>query len=267
MSGSFELPAIVLSGDIRDVSDWLQSASDWYAEISRGQCRLSWQLMGPLTLPKPTAWYAAGGGMGPLPRNSQALVADAIEALGPSFRASRLLVVGEKIWLPHAWHLPGTHPCRYAVLSGHANLGTVVHELGHLLFEWPDFQWPWRWGRECLMALGATGELGADPSPPSAPLLLRQGWRETAPMTRALKVQDLAGGDIATMDWDHWQVLAEWRRDRGASRLMMYARPADSPHSTPHHPKARVLLSEDEAQHSVLGLLAPHLRRLGGGGD
>lgn len=244
----------------------LEQASAWYEAVSRGRCRLDFLRLAPVAAPQPLAVYAVARGRGRWPWNSQALAADIVRALPPEGREAlacacgRVLLVTGGEFLPHTWHVPdggmpigrGMWVRRYAAVPADAALGVVLHELGHLAFDWPDLQWPRDAETECLMARGATGSRAADPAPPCAPLLVRAGWRDPVPVTREMTVADLQGGVIGAIDWSGLRVLVE----AGEDRLLMSTR-----EPVPRM-LARVSLMPADAGRPLLSLVAPRLRRL-----
>lgn len=151
------------------------------------------------------ARFRGAGGLEPHPHGSQGLVAEALAQLGPAARTlinpdSALIVVVPPGFRPHCWHLAGPArwqpgaPRRYAILPVGAPLGAILHELGHLLLDWPDLERDTGLGDECLMARGA---LLPRPAPPCAVLRLRAGWLVPRPVDRSTRVGDLEVGAAA----------------------------------------------------------------------
>ena len=172
----------------------------------------------------------------------------------------RLLIAASDRFLPHTWHIPDggvslggrTWVRRYAIVASSVTAGALAHEIGHLAFDWPDLRWPLEGEMECLMARGATGAGADDPAPPSAPLLVRAGWREPVRVARNLTVRGLAARGVGAVDWRGKQLLVEVR----PGRLLLLT--ADGiPQLV-----ARVPLAADDSRKLVLGLLGPWLRRL-----
>ena len=156
----------------------------------------------------PGGWdaYADRGGLGSAPGNSQALV----EALMADAGAwvSRAAAGGVVVATPpkagfatNAWRfrlggiwLGGrTWARRYAVVPADAPLGTLAHELGHLLFGWADHDRRSCPVGDCLMGTGA-GATG--PPRPCAPPRVEAGWVELGPATRTTMVGDLGDGRV-----------------------------------------------------------------------
>lgn len=147
--------------------------------------------------------FRALGGLDRHPFNSQALVEAAIDRLDIDARrrlGRPLITVVPPGFRPHCWHLPGggrrlaegSFVHRYALLPGDASLGAIAHELGHLLFEWPDLARGSGLERDCLMA---TGALLPEPAPPCAVLRLRAGWLRARAPERGMQVGALALGE------------------------------------------------------------------------
>lgn len=243
----------------------LERTADWYAAISNGRCRLEFATLPAVRAPRPLGYYASAGGKGAWPNNSQHLAADLVRALPADSLTSLeraegpLLIVAPDRFLPHTWHIPRANlPSermwirRYAIVPRTATAGTLAHEIGHLAFDWPDLRWPPETEMECLMARGATGGGANDPAPPSAPLLVRAGWRDPVKVARNLTVRGLAARGIGVVDWHGKQLLVESR----PGRLLAFT--ADPIPAL----VARVPLGAEDDRKLVLGLLGPRLRRL-----
>ena len=175
------------SGPSRRAAATLKDAVDWFAWAS-GERRCSTHLpllqLPAVTLDHPLTRYAIAGGLAANGPTSRELVAEVIAALPPTARAvlagagGRLGLILPLTMRPHVWTprnggvaLGGGAWCRrFMVLPAEAPLGTVAHELGHLLFDWPDGQTGHPGAEDCLMARGARTGGGQDPAPPSAPL-------------------------------------------------------------------------------------------------
>ncbi len=183
----------------------LSPVVQWFAEISRNRWVPEFIEVASIELPA-LARYRIAGGLDPRGDNSQALVAEVLDRLdADQLRAlARLstapIVVVPSGFRPHCWHLAeggrrlassgAVH--RYALLPEDATLGAIVHELGHLFFDWPDLANDSGLGSECLMARGA---LLPEPAPPCAVLRLRAGWMPPLAPERAMRVADLELGE------------------------------------------------------------------------
>ncbi|MBV7339913.1 hypothetical protein KFU94_69235 [Chloroflexi bacterium TSY] len=220
-------------------------------------------------------YYTVAGGMGPQPNNSQTLVQEVLGTL--SERAlneiasanGKLLVSVPSALKPHTWHLPnggkslgnGGWCRRYTIIPGNAPLGTVAHELGHLLFDWPDLAWEKSLGEECLMARGGLRDHGRKPSPPCAPLLLEAGWRTTFTIDSQTRVRQLTHLHLGTLIWNNRTVLVERRDDRPTPHLLIYTYKGKD---RLIHPKlwGRLAVRDDDHDQLLLGLIAPILRKI-----
>ncbi len=184
----------------------------------------------PIVVADPPDWpaYAHRGGRGRPPQNSQELVgsllaglaADERERLAAAGRDPLVIVPDGAGYAPHTWRLRrGGVPLggrrwarRYAIVPAGASLGTYAHELGHLLFGWPDADRRRRVGAECLMGSGGHHPPGGEPAPPCAPLRVDAGWVEPQPARRATTPADLAGGAVfRAAGRDGQSVLVEGR--------------------------------------------------------
>lgn len=257
MSRSFELPVIPLAGAAANAGRLLSLAAAWYCRISQDRCGITYHWMPSANTPRPLSWYAAvSGGKGAWPRNSQSLVTDIV---AKELRSNqRLILLTGPDLLAHAWRVPrGFGDSRYVILPSGSTLGTVVHEFGHLLFDWPDWTWPAGHENDCLMARGALMEKGAEPASPCAPLLLREGWNVSIPLGRTTLVRELIPGTTGVIDWPGNQILVE-KRDRPESRLVLYKHLSEA---FDQPPLTRVVLTPKDEERAVLGLLGPVLRR------
>ncbi len=252
----------------------LEPAAEWFGRVSRGRWRPAVDVLPPVRLPRRLAAYRDAGGMGSPPRNSQQLALDALAALDDE-GCRRLAAAGGRLALavpagfrPHAWHLPnggrrvaGVWCRRYAVLPAEAPLGSAVHELAHLLLDWPDLAWDPAFAGECLMARGGLRDGGRDPSPPCAPLLLDAGWRDPLPLERRVSLGQLAGTAVGVVRWGGRDLAVELRRHGGEPRLLLY-RSRGSGRTLSPRLVARLPLAGAGRDPSVLGWIAPALRTL-----
>lgn len=244
----------------------LGDAVAWYRAVSGGAWAPCPVPLPPVRLEHAPARYAAARGLSARGPNSRDLVAAAVALMTPEARA-RLAAAGGRLALlvppgfrAHVWYpargglaLGNSAWCRrFAVIPAAAPLGTVAHELGHLLAGWPEGD-PSA-GGHCLMALGGLRGEGRDPAPPAAPLLLAAGWRRALRPGPALRVTDLAAlpHHVATLDWRYHRIVAETRD----GRLLAWAGAPARPRLLAALPVAR------RGDSPVLGLLAPSLRRL-----
>jgi immune inhibitor A len=169
-------------------------------------------VVGPFRMPKPMAWYANGNhGIGQPSGTTRArdLAKHAAVAADPSVDfgpfdndgngfVDAFVVVhagrggeetgdGNDLW-SHKWVLRQTynadtsHIYAYLTIPEDAKLGVCAHELGHLLFGFPDL-YDTDYSSEgignwCLMAGGSWNGDGEIPAHPSAWCKASQGWAE-----------------------------------------------------------------------------------------
>ncbi len=193
------------------------SVKEYYKEVTGGLVDIVGEVVGPFTLPQTLAWYAnhnfgiarpSGVPRANIMANDAAVAANASVNFGPYDNdgngfVDAFVVVhagrgGEEtgnsgdIW-SHKWTLPnalnadGTQIFAYLTIPEDAKLGVCAHELGHLLFGFPDLydtdassegigDW-------CLMAGGSWNGGGDIPAHPSAWCKVNQGWVSTTNVT------------------------------------------------------------------------------------
>ena len=192
------------------------SVSEYYQEASGGRVSITGSVVGPYRLPLTLAQYAHGeSGTGDQIPNAQTMARHALDAASASVNFSTFdndgngyvdafIVIhagrgaeetndGNEIW-SHKWTLDGGAVTRngkkifaYLTVPEDSRIGVCAHELGHLLFGWPDLydidytsngvgQW-------CLMGGGswngrgiAGAQAGDVPAHPSAWCKAGQDW-------------------------------------------------------------------------------------------
>lgn len=236
-----------------------QSARDWYADVSSGRCDLRIDML-PAVNVGALGRFSTAGGLSPQPPNSRTLLQIALDGCDPPAHA-RIAACGGRValWVsgrfrPHVWSLQGAGfalggqrwVTKYAILPQSAPLGTVVHELGHLMLGWADGAASARaW---CLMAQGGHTGDGAHPAPPCAPLQVQAGWRDPVPLTGRMTLQSLSqqGNPVLTRALRGRDIMCEFR----GTRILVWSPPWARPE----------LLWTRDLEHSaalpILGLLS-----------
>ncbi|EPS31095.1 hypothetical protein POX_h09394 [Penicillium oxalicum] len=186
------------------------SVTEYYNEVSGGKISLSGEVVGPLRMPHKLSAYAHGdSGMTDATPNAQTMAADALDALKGQVNfapydndqngyVDAFVVVhagqgaeetGRKddVWslkwtLPAVTNVDGVNIFAFLTIPEDAKVGVAAHELGHLVFGWPDLydidsssEGAGNW---CLMAGGSWGGSppGVKPCHPSAWCKVTQGW-------------------------------------------------------------------------------------------
>ena len=203
------------------------SVAEYYRDVTGGLVDIAGEVVGPFTLPQTLAWYANGNfGIGRPSGEARAniMAQDAATAANASVDfgvydndgngfIDAFIVVhagsgGEEtgdagdIW-SHKWTLPsamaadGKQIFAYLTIPEDAKLGVCAHELGHLLFGFPDLydtdNTSEGIGNWCLMAGGSWNGGGDIPSHPSAWCKVNQGWVSINNVTGSgtLSIQDV----------------------------------------------------------------------------
>lgn len=186
-----------------------KSVRDYYQEVTNGLIDIQGDVVGPFRLPQTLAAYAHGAsGMGGVAPNAQTMAFDALIAADPSVNftpydndgngfVDAFIVVHAgtgaetnsnpgDIW-SHKWTIAGgakavdsTKVFGYLTVPEDCKIGVCSHELGHLLFGFPDLydtdNSSEGIGNWCLMAAGSWGGGGDAPVHPSAWCKANQGW-------------------------------------------------------------------------------------------
>ncbi|MET7853050.1 M6 family metalloprotease domain-containing protein [Streptomyces avermitilis] len=193
------------------------SVRDYFKEVTHGLVSISGEVVGPVTLPHTLAWYANNNfGIGRPSGEARAniMARDAAIQADPSINyapydndgngfvdAFVLVHAGEggevtgdpgDLW-SHKWTLPRPYPADGAKIYGYltipedAKIGVCAHELGHLLFGFPDLYdidgTSEGVGDWCLMSGGSWGGGGDIPVHPSAWCKAQQQWVSTQRVT------------------------------------------------------------------------------------
>ena len=213
------------------------SVKEYYTEVSKGLIEIDGEVVGPFKMPRKLADYAHGeSGMGMVQPNAQALARDAATAADPTVdfgpydndgngfvdafivihagRGAEETGLGSDIW-SHKWtlngseiHADGTSIFGYLTVPEDSKIGVCAHELGHLLFGWPDLydtdSSSSGLGSWCLMAGGSWNGTGDVPAHPSAWCKAQQGWVAVSnrKSTRTVAVKDVKTKPTVYRLWD-----------------------------------------------------------------
>ncbi|CAN5117896.1 hypothetical protein BH09BAC4_BH09BAC4_17640 [soil metagenome] len=186
------------------------SVREYYREVSNNAVDIQGQVIGPVTLSHPMSYYAHGAsGRGNALPNARTMAQEAAQLANPLINfgsydndgngfvdafivihagrgAEETLAVTD-IW-SHKWVLPsvfaadGKSIYAYLTVPEDCKLGVCAHELGHLLFGFPDLydtdeiNASEGIGNWCLMAGGSWNGGGNRPAHPSAWCKVQQGW-------------------------------------------------------------------------------------------
>ena len=184
------------------------SVKEYFTDVSGGLITLEGEIVGPYTMPLPLAAYAGSeNGTQDDEPNARTMASDAVTAAEPDVdflpydndgngyvdafivahagRGAEETGAAGDIW-SHKWVLPAertvdrTKIFAYLTIPEDAKIGVCAHEIGHLVFGWPDL-YDTDYSSEgignwCLMAGGAWGLGGDRPVHPSAWCKLNQGW-------------------------------------------------------------------------------------------
>lgn len=193
------------------------SVREYYHEVTNGLVTLDGSVVGPYRMPQTLAWYAASGsgiGLNSTPFRSPQLARDAAGAADPALNfgpydndhngfVDAFIVVhagqgaevtgslgdiwSHKSTLSSAYSTDGTQIYGYLTIPEDARIGVAAHELGHLLFGFPDL-YDTDYSSEgignwCLMSGGTWNGGGDVPSHPSAWCKVNQGWASVVNVT------------------------------------------------------------------------------------
>ncbi len=192
------------------------SVREYFKEASGGKITITGEVVGPFRMPLPLATYG-GGGSGtdnPAPNartmaREAAVQADAVVDFKPydndgngfvdafivvhAGRGAEETLDPNDIW-SHKWvfgggalNADGTKVFGYLTVPEDSKIGVCAHELGHLLFGWPDLydtdESSSGLGNWCLMAGGSWNGDGDIPAHPSAWCKSSQDWVTTVNRT------------------------------------------------------------------------------------
>ncbi|XP_024392239.1 uncharacterized protein [Physcomitrium patens] len=213
------------------------SVRDYFRDVSKNLVDVQGEIVGPCRMPHPLKYYANGqNGLGDNPPNARAMAKDAARIAdrmitftkydndGDGFvdafvivhagQGAELTGLANDIW-SHKFVLDGgpyradnTSVYAYLTIAADSKLGVCAHELGHLVFGWPDLydadSTSSGIGGWCLMASGSYNGDGDNPAPPSAWCKVDQGWVTVTEVTSTAMISLL---DVK----DGNQVLKLWK--------------------------------------------------------
>jgi len=193
------------------------SVRDYYREVTHGLVDIVGEVTGPVRLPQKLSWYAnnnfgigrpAGQARAQIMARDAAVSADPLINYAPydndgngfvdAFIVLHAGAGGEAtgnrgdMWshkwvLPNAYNADGARIYGYLTIPEDAKIGVCAHELGHLLFGFPDLydidgssEGVGNW---CLMGAGSWGGGGDIPTHPSAWCKVQQGWAKAVNVT------------------------------------------------------------------------------------
>lgn len=230
-----------------------KSLKEYYREVSYGGVNIVGHVSDWYRMPQPYSYYTVDDGLGAYPRNAQRMVEDAldiakqqggvdwdkfdvnkdgmIEALsvvhagrgaeqtGPGSGNiwSHKYITTKKVNLTN-----NTFASTYLTVPEDAKLGVIAHEMGHLLFGWPDLYDAQPRGTRvteglgdwCLMASGSWNNNGVTPSYPCGWCRHVQGWTNTVNITSKQKL------DVKNIE-ENKEVYRVWTKGRASSEYFM----------------------------------------------
>lgn len=212
------------------------SVKEYFDEVTNGLVNLTGQVVGPYRMPRTVAAYANGeSGTGTVAPNARTMARDAAVAADPHVNfgpydndgngfVDAFIVVHagpgaevsgspDEIW-SHKWVLAGgeyvtdtTKIYAYLTVPEDAKIGVCAHELGHLLFGFPDLydtdNTSEGIGNWCLMAGGSWNGGGDVPAHPSAWCKAQQEWATVHNVTTngALTIADVKDAHTVYRLW------------------------------------------------------------------
>jgi immune inhibitor A len=216
------------------------SVKEYYTEVTHGLVELRGDVVGPYRMPQTNAWYANGNfgiNKQQIPggttrardmAHDAAVAADADVNFQPydndgNGYVDAFIIVhagtgGEASLNPndlwsHKWTLYSQYPTdttkifAYLTIPEDAKIGVCCHELGHLLFGFPDLydtdDSSAGLGNWCLMASGNWTGGGDVPAHPSAWCKIQQGWASVTNVTTSgsVTIPDVKTGHDVLRVW------------------------------------------------------------------
>lgn len=271
------------------------SVREYFTEVSHGLIDLTGEVVGPYRLSRTMAQYANGeSGTGDVEPNARTMAREAAERANPDVNfapfdndgngfVDAFIVIhagpgaeetgnAGHIW-SHKWVLSGgafnadgTRIFGYLTVPEDSRIGVCAHELGHLLFGWPDLydtdSSSEGLGNWCLMGGGSWNGNGTIPAHPSAWCKANQGWVsiETHTANGNVSIPDVKSSHTVHRLWKdggpgNEYFLVENRQrtlyDRhlpGGGLLIYHIDEAVSTNANENHPKVK-LMEADGLRH------------------
>ena len=235
------------------------SVREYFTEVTSGLVSLTGEVVGPFRMPRPMTFYANGAsGTGGATPNARTMAQDTANAANASVNfapydndgngyvdAFVIVHAGPgaevtgntgHIW-SHKWVLPsemsadGTKIFAYLTVPEDCRIGVCAHELGHLVFGFPDLydtdSSSSGIGNWCLMAGGSWNGGGDIPAHPSAWCKCNQGWANTINQTAnaTVSIADVKSGRQVYRLWKNGApgseyFLVENRQRSGFDRML-----------------------------------------------
>ena len=270
-----------------------KSVREYYQDVTHGLIDIQGQVVGPFRMPRTLVEYAHGAsGMGSAAPNAQNMARDAAVAANPSVNfapydndgngfvdafivvhagpAAEVTGSPNDIW-SHKWVLSGsalnadgTQIYGYLTVPEDARIGVCAHELGHLLFGFPDlYDTDYSSagiGNWCLMAGGSWGGGGNTPVHPSAWCKANQGWANVNVIASntAVSIQDVKTSPSVIRLWNGGAAGSEYflleNRQQtgfdasmpGSGRLIWHIDETVSGNSSEAHPKVALIQADGQ---------------------
>ena len=271
------------------------SVKEYFDEVTHGLIQIEGQVVGPYQLPRPLSEYTHGeSGTGQVLPNARTMARDAAVAAdrdvdfapydndGNGFVDAFIVIhagpgaeqtgsTGD-IW-SHKWTLSGgeynaagTRIYGYLTVPEDCRIGVCCHELGHLIFGWPDLYdddySSKGLGNWCLMAGGSWNGGGDIPAHPSAWCKAQQRWVSiNTPTTNTnVNIADVKDGHTVYRLWKDGMPSREYflvenrqrrlydRRLPASGLLIYHIDETIGGNGNENHPKV-ALMQADGARH------------------